>query len=160
MYPTCAAPGCPVRFEHCDLHHIRYWEHHGRSDLDNFVPLCSTHHHAAHEGRWHLALHPVTRALTITYPDGTVHTEPAPRAKPKPKLGPARATATARPARTAAASAVASGAGAGGREDPSQPIVILDRAPAEQFAATLGIGTADVVPVLGNEDEHVVVVVA
>ena len=81
MYPTCAGPGCRVRFDNCELHHIRYWEHHGPSDMDNFVPLCSRHHHAVHEGGWHLTLHPTTRVLTITYPDGTTHTEPAPRAR-------------------------------------------------------------------------------
>jgi hypothetical protein len=83
MYPTCAGPACRVRFEHCELHHIRYWDNGGPSDMDNFLPLCSRHHHAVHEGGWHLTLHPATRVLTITYPDGTTHTEPAPRATPR-----------------------------------------------------------------------------
>jgi hypothetical protein len=29
------------------------------------VPLCSQHHHAAHEGGWKLTLNPKTRKLTI-----------------------------------------------------------------------------------------------
>jgi hypothetical protein len=81
MYPTCAGPGCRVRFEHCELHHIRYWEQHGRSDMDNFIPLCSKHHHAVHEGGWHLHLDRVTRVLTITYPEGTTRSDAAPRAR-------------------------------------------------------------------------------
>ncbi len=39
----------------------------------NLIPLCSKHHHAAHEGGWQLTLHP-DRALTIVYPDGTTQT--------------------------------------------------------------------------------------
>ena len=82
MYPSCGVPGCRVPFERCDIHHIRYWEHGGPSDEANFLPLCSKHHHAAHEGGWHLALHPTTRVLTITYPDGTVEAHAPPRARP------------------------------------------------------------------------------
>ena len=81
MYPSCGLPGCRVPFEQCDLHHIRYWEHGGKSDEDNFLPLCSTHHHCVHEGGWHLQLHPTTRQLTITYPDGSIQTTGPPRAR-------------------------------------------------------------------------------
>jgi hypothetical protein len=38
------------------------------------VPLCSKHHHAAHEGRWQLSLDR-HRRLTITYPNNTTQTE-------------------------------------------------------------------------------------
>ncbi|MFI5043355.1 MAG: HNH endonuclease signature motif containing protein [Acidimicrobiales bacterium] len=31
-------------------HHIRYWEHHGSTDLDNLVLLCSRHHRLLHDG--------------------------------------------------------------------------------------------------------------
>jgi hypothetical protein len=81
MYPTCAVPGCRVHFELCVLHHIKYWEKHGRTDLDNMLPLCSQHHHRVHEGGWMLHLEPRTRDLTITYPDGTTHTTRPPRAR-------------------------------------------------------------------------------
>jgi hypothetical protein len=33
MYPTCGIPGCRVGFEQCVIHHIRYWENHGRTDM-------------------------------------------------------------------------------------------------------------------------------
>ncbi len=49
----------------CEPHHIEYWENGGRTDLSNLVPLCSRHHHAAHEGGWKLKLDPATRELTV-----------------------------------------------------------------------------------------------
>jgi hypothetical protein len=65
IYPTCAIPDCEVIFDHCNVHHIDYWENGGATDLNNMVPLCSRHHHAAHEGGWKLELNPQTRELTI-----------------------------------------------------------------------------------------------
>ena len=69
MYSTCAIRECQVKFEHCVPHHIDYWEHGGRSDLSNLVPLCSQHHHAAHEGGWKLRMEP-GRQLVVTKPAG------------------------------------------------------------------------------------------
>ena len=66
MHPTCAIPDCEVIFDHCNVHHIEYWENGGVTDLNNMVPLCSRHHHAAHEGGWKLKLNPETRELAIT----------------------------------------------------------------------------------------------
>ena len=66
IHPTCAIPDCEVIFDHCNVHHIEYWENGGSTDLNNMVPLCSRHHHAAHEGGWKLKLDPETRELTIT----------------------------------------------------------------------------------------------
>jgi hypothetical protein len=57
-----------VPFHKCQVHHIEYWENGGRTDLDNQVPLCSRHHHAAHEGGWTLSLDPETRALGFQTP--------------------------------------------------------------------------------------------
>ena len=65
IHPTCAIPDCEVIFDHCNVHHIDYWENGGATDLNNMVPLCSRHHHAAHEGGWKLKLDPETRELTI-----------------------------------------------------------------------------------------------
>lgn len=67
---TCAMPGCEVAFHHCQIHHIEYWEHGGPTDLDNMVPLCSRHHHAAHEGGWTLSLDSESRLLTASPPGG------------------------------------------------------------------------------------------
>lgn len=68
VHQTCAIPDCVVPFHHCQIHHIEYWEHGGRTDLDNQVPLCSRHHHAAHEGGWTLKLEPRTRAVAFQPP--------------------------------------------------------------------------------------------
>jgi hypothetical protein len=79
LYPTCAIPGCPVRYEDCRIHHVTWWDHGGRTDLNDLVPLCSQHHHAVHDLDWQLTLRP-DRTLTITYPDGTRQTTgPPPR---------------------------------------------------------------------------------
>ena len=56
LYPTCAIPGCAIRYEHCDLHHIVWWRHGGATDLANLLPLCSRHHHDIHDNNWQLSL--------------------------------------------------------------------------------------------------------
>ena len=68
IHTTCAIPDCDVPFHRCQIHHIDYWENGGRTDLDNQVPLCTRHHHAAHEGGWTLTLDPRTRELRIQMP--------------------------------------------------------------------------------------------
>ena len=101
MYPTCAIAGCHTRFDHCKIHHIRWWDRdHGPTDLANLIPLCSRHHHAVHEGGWLLTMHPTTPELTVRFPDGTGTTMPPPTARLRtapPFTEPGRP----RPARTA-----------------------------------------------------------
>ena len=77
-YATCAIPGCSVRFDHCNIHHVHWWEHGGLTDLANLVPVCSKHHHRIHEGGWdiHLA---TNRTLTITQPGGSTMTTGPPK---------------------------------------------------------------------------------
>ncbi|MBU3718675.1 MAG: DUF222 domain-containing protein, partial [Actinobacteria bacterium] len=65
-YRTCAIHECEVPYHHCQIHHIDYWESGGSTDLGNMVPLCSRHHHAAHEGGWKLSLEPDTRELRVS----------------------------------------------------------------------------------------------
>ena len=65
VHETCAIDGCSVKFSHCEPHHIDYWENGGATDFNNLVPLCSRHHHAAHEGGWKLRLNPETRKLLV-----------------------------------------------------------------------------------------------
>ena len=78
LYRTCAIPGCDTRYDLCQLHHIIWWEHGGRTDLANLLPLCVRHHHAVHDNGWHLVL-AADRSLTVTYPDGTTETAGPPR---------------------------------------------------------------------------------
>ena len=70
MYATCAAPSCEVNFEQCEPHHIKHWQHGGRTDLANLIPLCFSHHRAVHEGGWQIALTP-RRNAEFTLPNGT-----------------------------------------------------------------------------------------
>jgi hypothetical protein len=86
MYPGCAISGCRTEFDHCQIHHLhpfttRNGDGGGRTDLDQLLPLCDRHHHAAHEGHWHLHLDQTSRVLTVTLPDGTTDTHPPPRTR-------------------------------------------------------------------------------
>lgn len=78
MHSSCAWDGCSAPIGWCQAHHIVEWEHGGRTDLSNLVPLCSTHHHRVHEGGWHIRLEP-DRRLVILKPSGKHHaTVPTP----------------------------------------------------------------------------------
>ena len=77
LYRTCAC--CDVVFEHCQIHHIIWFDPDGRTDIDNMLPLCHRHHHLAHEGGWKLAL-TVDRTLRITLPNGDIRVHSPPRA--------------------------------------------------------------------------------
>jgi hypothetical protein len=73
LYKHCAIPGCSVAYDRCKLHHIIWWRHEGRTDLDNLLPVCSVHHANIHHDDWHIALGP-NRELTLRLPDGSIHT--------------------------------------------------------------------------------------
>ena len=78
IYPRCAIPDCPTRFDHCKIHHIRWWRHGGRTDLDNLLPVCFRHHDLIHHAGWVVELGP-DRVLTLTLPNGEVMTTGPPR---------------------------------------------------------------------------------
>jgi len=44
----CAFPGCDRPHRFCDAHHVIWWEHGGRTDVDNLVLLCRFHHVLIH----------------------------------------------------------------------------------------------------------------
>jgi hypothetical protein len=71
MYATCAHPRCTVAFSTCRIHHVDWYEHGGRTVVDNMLPLCEEHHHLVHEGNWNLSMTP-DRTVTWTRPDGSV----------------------------------------------------------------------------------------
>jgi hypothetical protein len=73
LYKHCAIPGCSVAYDRCKLHHIIWWRHEGRTDLDNLLPVCSVHHANIHNDDWHIELGP-NRELTLRLPDGSIHT--------------------------------------------------------------------------------------
>jgi hypothetical protein len=79
MYRGCAVPGCCVAWDSVIIHHLVYFHTGGLTDIDNLLPLCTKHHHLAHEGRWKLSLD-WARNLTVSRPDGTTMTTGPPRA--------------------------------------------------------------------------------
>lgn len=98
-YRTCAWPGCRTPFDWCQIHHLRPWDPDGLTDLHNLLPLCTTHHHHAHELGWGLTLHS-DRSLTITRPDGTPFvTTPPPTLSPTRACSPADACSGTPPGR-------------------------------------------------------------
>ena len=58
VHDTCAIGTCERPFAWSEIHHLIPWSHHGDTDLEA-IPLCSWHHHRAHDPRWHLAQHPL-----------------------------------------------------------------------------------------------------
>ena len=78
LYRTCGIPGCAVHYDRCKLHHVVWWRNGGRTDLDNLLPVCPAHHANIHNDGWIVELGP-NRELTLTLPDGTVHTTGPPR---------------------------------------------------------------------------------
>jgi hypothetical protein len=73
FYRCCAMPGCRVPFDRCKIHHLRYWERGGPTDLENLLPLCSKHHHCVHDRGWAVTM-AADRSLRIDLPDGTTMT--------------------------------------------------------------------------------------
>ncbi len=77
-YATCAIPGCATRFDHCKIHHVKWWRNGGATDLNNLLPICVRHHTLVHTGGWDLHLAP-DRILTVTLPDKTTMTTGPPK---------------------------------------------------------------------------------
>lgn len=72
LYATCGIPGCETHFDRCKIHHVLWWRHGGRTDLENLLPLCVHHHTLVHNAGWIITLG-FGRTLTLRLPDGTVH---------------------------------------------------------------------------------------
>jgi hypothetical protein len=47
----CRFPGCGAR-RFTEAHHLVWWRHGGRTELDNLVLICSFHHRLVHEYGW------------------------------------------------------------------------------------------------------------
>jgi hypothetical protein len=74
---TCVVPGCTVRFDDCEVHHVMWWRHGGRTDLSNLAPLCIRHHQRVHEHGWRLVADS-RGGHRVVLPDGT-EIRPPPR---------------------------------------------------------------------------------
>lgn len=73
----CRFPGCGSR-RFTQAHHVRWWRHGGRTDLDNLVLTCTFHHKLVHEHGWSLRRE-TDGTVNWFKPDGTRH-----RAGPAP----------------------------------------------------------------------------
>ena len=74
IYSSCGWKDCDRPLSWCQLHHINEWQDGGVTNFDNLVPLCDSHHHRVHEGKWSIKLNPtsnvaVDRTLEIRRPD-------------------------------------------------------------------------------------------
>ncbi len=52
----CAWANCHKPPSYAEAHHLKRWQHLGRSDLDNGVLLCSMHHHRVHRDGWQIRM--------------------------------------------------------------------------------------------------------
>jgi hypothetical protein len=68
---------CHAPPEHCEAHHIRWWEQGGRTDLANGVMLCTRCHHDIHRQGWEIL---VTQGRVEFIPPPTI--DPQRRAQP------------------------------------------------------------------------------
>jgi hypothetical protein len=68
---------CHAPPEHCEAHHIRWWEQGGRTDLANGVMLCTRCHHDIHRQGWEIL---VTHGRVKFIPPPTI--DPQRRARP------------------------------------------------------------------------------
>jgi hypothetical protein len=74
-HPTCAIPGCDVRFARTKLHHIHRWRDGGLTDLANLTPICVRHHTQIHTGHIVLSVD-ADGQLIVTTSEGTMTTGP------------------------------------------------------------------------------------
>jgi hypothetical protein len=87
----CTFLGCGAR-RFAQAHHIVWWEHSGRTDLDNLTLVCTFHHKLVHEFGW-IIRRGADGVVRWFRPDGTRY-----RAGP----GPPRESVEPRPALSAA----------------------------------------------------------
>jgi len=50
--------GCAAPANRCQIHHIRWWRHHGATNLHNLTLLCWACHHNAHHNNWTITRQP------------------------------------------------------------------------------------------------------
>jgi len=73
----CRFPGCGTR-AFTEAHHVVWWHHGGRTELDNLLLICSFHHRLVHEHGWRIQREAHGTARWFR-PDGTRY-----RAGPSP----------------------------------------------------------------------------
>ncbi len=63
----CRGCGRPIAWTR--IHHLQWWRHGGRTDVDNGIALCDHCHHLVHDDGWQVELNTVTAAVTWRSPD-------------------------------------------------------------------------------------------
>ena len=66
VFPVADGQACGRPLDWCDLHHVDWWRHGGRTDLVNAAPACRHHHIEVHHGGWTMTYDPVAGTVTIT----------------------------------------------------------------------------------------------
>jgi hypothetical protein len=65
----CRWPGCTLRAEWCEVHHVRWYSHGGVTSLANALTLCTFHHHEVH--RHDIAITTTAAGTRFTRSHGT-----------------------------------------------------------------------------------------
>lgn len=80
----CRFPGCGMR-RFTEAHHVRWWRHGGRTELENLALICSFHHRLVHEHGWSMRRRP-NGEMDWLRPDGTRYraSPSSDRASPSP----------------------------------------------------------------------------
>jgi hypothetical protein len=74
----CAWTGCPHPPSYTEAHHIHWWDSdHGRTDLNNGILLCSSHHHRVHHDEWEIQIRD-----NVPYFTPPAHIDPHRRPRP------------------------------------------------------------------------------
>lgn len=81
MYATCFHSACDVPITECDGHHITYWDHGGRTDMNNLLPVCRHHHRWIHANEPTITLDD-RRVATVVMRNGTTTTHHPDRRPP------------------------------------------------------------------------------
>jgi hypothetical protein len=78
----CAWTGCPHPPSYTEAHHIHWWDnHHGATDLNNGILLCSSHHHRVHQDEWNIQIRE-----NVPYFIPPAHIDPHRRPRPGGRL--------------------------------------------------------------------------
>lgn len=67
----CRFPSCHHR-RWVHAHHIRFWSHHGPTELDNLIMMCPRHHRMLHEQGWRIEGSPNEELMWVK-PDGRAY---------------------------------------------------------------------------------------
>ena len=69
----CQFPGCRVKPEWCQIHHVVHWGDGGETTITNLVLVCHHHHHLLHEGGWTASMGPDQKLQVFRPPGEPMH---------------------------------------------------------------------------------------